>query len=277
MLSSPAVFDEKVYFCASYGDRKLYCLNASSGDDIWTYTIGITFCSPAVAYGNVYVGNGLHTFFCFNASTGDLIWNYTGDSGFSFSSPAVADGKVYVGTFQSRCLLCLDASSGELYWSYTLSDSSHLTSSPAIAYGRIYIGGGMSRNVYCFENLNSPPDTPSINGPSSGKPGTPYTYSFTSMDPDDDQVSYYIDWGDSNITGWTGFQSSGEPYSESHSWTIKGNYTIRAKARDKTGNESDWGELQVTIPRDKATNNMLFWRLLEQFPILNKFLSLLIE
>lgn len=41
-----------------YEDGLLYCLNASTGTSIWNYTTGsLIDSSPAVAYGNVYVGS----------------------------------------------------------------------------------------------------------------------------------------------------------------------------------------------------------------------------
>ncbi|MCK5636947.1 MAG: PKD domain-containing protein, partial [Thermoplasmatales archaeon] len=123
--------------------------------------------------------------------------------------------------------------------------------------------------------INTPPEKPTIDGPTSGKVGTPYPYTFTSIDPDGDQVSYYIDWDDGNITDWTGFQTSGDSYSESHTWTTKGTYMIRAKAKDTDGYKSDWGTLEVAMPRDKATNNMLLHQLLSKFPLLQKLLLLI--
>jgi hypothetical protein len=42
------------------------------------------------------------------------------------------------------------------------------------------------------------------------------------------------------------------------------------------GEESDWGELTVSMPRTRATYNSLFLRFLEQFPILQKILNLII-
>jgi hypothetical protein len=74
---------------------------------------------------------------------------------------------------------------------------------------------------------------------------------------------------DGSITDWTAFQASGSPgYSENHAWDEQGTYTIEAKAKDIWGAESDWAELVVTMPRNRATYNILFLWFLEQFPIL---------
>ena len=89
---------------------------------------------------------------------------------------------------------------------------------------------------------NQPPNPPRIDGQTRGKVGVAYEFTFVTTDPDGDNVSYYVDWDDGNITNWTAFQSSGYPgYSESHTWTQKGIYFVRCKANDTHGAESDWG------------------------------------
>ena len=45
---------------------------------------------------------------------------------------------------------------------------------------------------------NEPPYAPIINGPTYGKTGTEYNYTFSTIDPDGDDVYYYIHWGDGN-------------------------------------------------------------------------------
>ncbi|NIO11825.1 MAG: PQQ-binding-like beta-propeller repeat protein, partial [Deltaproteobacteria bacterium] len=53
--------------------------------------------SPAVAYGKIYIGSLDKKVYCLDAITGDSVWCYTtGD--YVYSSPAVAGGKVYVGS-----------------------------------------------------------------------------------------------------------------------------------------------------------------------------------
>jgi hypothetical protein len=123
--------------------------------------------------------------------------------------------------------------------------------------------------------INDPrPNKPVISGQISGKPGVSYPYTFISIDPDDDDVSYYIRWGDGEVTNWTTFQASGPPgYSESHSWDTQGTYIIQAKSKDIYGAESDWAEFTVTMPRNKAMTYPMFLRFLEQYPLLNLLLQ----
>lgn len=95
---------------------------------------------------------------------------------------------------------------------------------------------------------NAPPNTPAITGQASGKPGTNYYYTFTTIDLDDDMVFYYIDWGDGTNTGWIGLYESGETMTKSHNWSEQGTYNLRAKAKDIHGEESKWGSFKVTMP-----------------------------
>ncbi len=131
-------------------------------------------------------------------------------------------------------------------------------------------------NDMCFMTYgqdNLPPGPPSITGETSGKTGTEYEYTFDSIDPEDDDVKYFIDWGDKN-TEWTGFNASGSDVMVKHTWSEKGDYTITAKAQDINGAQGPEGTLTVTMPKNKAFNfrsNLLSW-FLERFPLLIKII-----
>ena len=96
---------------------------------------------------------------------------------------------------------------------------------------------------------STPPDTPSIpSGSITGLTSTVYYYSTATEDPDDDQVYYWFDWGDHTDSGWIGPYPSGGTASSSKTWNTPGTYTIKAKAKDEHGNESNWSiPLTVTI------------------------------
>jgi len=113
---------------------------------------------------------------------------------------------------------------------------------------------------------NNPPSAPDISGPPQGKVGVDNTYNFTATDPDSDQISYYVDWGDNTNTGWLGPYTSGYQLSVNHKWSTKGTYIIKAKVKDEHGAESDWATLEITMPKSLGiTNPFLHW-LFEQFP-----------
>jgi hypothetical protein len=118
-----------------------------------------------------------------------------------------------------------------------------------------------------------PPYPPDITGPTKGKTGVEYDYNFVSTDPAAHDFYLYVDWGDENNSGWKGPYHSGEMITLSHAWSEKGTYTIRAKVREVIyGIESDWGHLDVNIPRSRICHNTFLLRFIEKFP--NVFLVL---
>lgn len=95
---------------------------------------------------------------------------------------------------------------------------------------------------------------------------------FISIDPDGDDVKYYIDWDD-GLTEITDFYKSGEKATVSHIYAAQGCYIITAFAVDIHGAE---GPTNTFIPRCKPkafNNNPVFLRLLGEFPLIEKFFS----
>jgi hypothetical protein len=112
---------------------------------------------------------------------------------------------------------------------------------------------------------NNPPETPSIDGPPSGRTGRMYEYTFLAADSDENDISYFIDWGDDTSTGWTEFIASETSVSAKHTWAEQNTFTIKAKAKDIHGAESDWATLSVTMPKNKPYINTLFLQFLQNF------------
>jgi outer membrane protein assembly factor BamB len=123
---------------------------------------------------------------------------------------------------------------------------------------------------------NYPPDAPIVDGPNRGKPGKAYEYSFTSMDSEGhDIVEYIVNWGDgSGQETIIGPFMSGEEAKANHTWDEKGTYTIQTKAKDSYGDESNWSDFEVEIPRTKVYYNSFIHWLFEQFPFLERLLTL---
>lgn len=92
---------------------------------------------------------------------------------------------------------------------------------------------------------SEPPNAPEISGPSSGMVDDEIVFTFVSTDPEDEHVSYYIEWGDGEIEDWIGPFPSGEVKTFSHIWEDIGTYEIRAKARDINNVEGDWSEISM--------------------------------
>ena len=121
------------------------------------------------------------------------------------------------------------------------------------------------------------PTPPKITGPSSGKPGTSYSWTFHSYDNDTQEIYYVVDWGDGTMDT-TQCMPPCTPVTLSHTYTSQGVYTIKAKAVECPPGvlESTWSQHQVTIPRSKAIQNLIFLQFLENHPnmlaILERFL-----
>ncbi len=116
--------------------------------------------------------------------------------------------------------------------------------------------------------VNNPPDKPTITGPKEGTAGEDYEYNFSTSDPENQDIAYKIQWGDGVSTDWTDWLPSGTKITRNHTWDEKDDYIIRCKARDIYNEESEWGALEVTMPKNKAFNfnfNLLSW-LFERFP-----------
>lgn len=135
--------------------------------------------------------------------------------------------------------------------------------------------------IWAFiEKSNNPPNTPTINGSLEGKKGTEYEYKFSAIDPNDDDLYYFIYWGDINYDSWIGPFPSGEEITLNHTFIDEAFYTLRVKAKDCYNSESDWATLEVTMPKNKAFNfnlNLLSWlfkRFPNAFPILKQILGL---
>jgi len=165
--------------------------------------------------------------------------------------------------------------SGGNYWDdYTGSDSDL----DGIGDTPYYIPGGSNEDKYPlmkpYGYPNNPPTRPSIVGSQKGKPGMSYEYTFISTDEDNDEIYLTIDWGDGTIEN-TSFYPSGTELTESHAWGQEDTYVIRAKAIDSCGDESDWGQLQITIPRSKNVYNPLFISIFKPYPRLYLLLKLL--
>ena len=120
-------------------------------------------------------------------------------------------------------------------------------------------------------SANEPPSLPNISGPTRAKEGEVLAYSFVSIDPEGDDISYCIQWGCTDPEVCLGPYSSGVEQSESHSYA-EGTYTIKVKARDTNGAESDWATLEISVPKIKGINSF-FLRFFEQYPNLFTFLQ----
>jgi pyrrolidone-carboxylate peptidase len=140
----------------------------------------------------------------------------------------------------------------------------HVNSEVYIEDAMIATNITIRKTIEYLDSLNEPPSSPTINGPQSGKIDETHYYNVITTDPEGGEVSYYIDWGDNSDGGWTRMLPSGEEYNASHIWNEEGTFTIKVKAKDYYGSESDWTTLEVSMPRQHQINlipRILFWLL----------------
>lgn len=123
------------------------------------------------------------------------------------------------------------------------------------------------------EMPNTAPNEPEVSGPSSGSPGIEYSFTITTTDPDGDDVFYCVNWGDDTGEVCIGPYASGEVITVSHTWSTKGTFTVKVKARDTEDHESDWTELTVKMPRNRAFVKPIISLLLEKFYLLQRLLK----
>ena len=130
---------------------------------------------------------------------------------------------------------------------------------------------------------NLAPGAPTITGLIEVQKGEPTDYTFVATDPNDDDVKYLIEWGDTS-TEETGYEASGVPVVVSHTWDEKGTYIITAKAQDIHGLTGPEGTLTVTVPVNQPSNqqssqqstNPLFLRILGRTTIHSQILGRLL-
>jgi outer membrane protein assembly factor BamB len=141
-VSSPIIAGDLLYVHSGYPGSAtaiLYCVNASSGTQVWNRTSLFEPFTVANGYlfvaGSTYEGPfalDLHgVVACLNAETGDQVWNYS--YGFFFDTPIVNGDIVYVSGFNVTStggnvgfVFALNASTGEKIWGYTGPEGTRL-------------------------------------------------------------------------------------------------------------------------------------------------------
>ena len=124
---------------------------------------------------------------------------------------------------------------------------------------------------------NTQPENPRIDGQKSVRVGKSYQYRISAVDIDDQDVCFYIFWGDGETTTWTEYYPSGEEVIFDHTFNKTGNIKIQVQAKDDTGYKSNWTSFEVTIPRNIISKNTILFRLFERFSNLFPLLKYLLN
>ncbi|MEA3458292.1 MAG: PQQ-binding-like beta-propeller repeat protein [Candidatus Thermoplasmatota archaeon] len=283
----PAIADDGTIYFGSY-DSYLYALY-QDGSLKWKIKTGAgTETNPSIGPdGTIYVGDD--KLYALNPD-GTLKWTFDPgpDQDIFQSSPAVsADGIVYFGTNIGETsggdIIAVNPDGTEC-WRRRIANN-WVDSSPCIGKnGVVYIGSSSDNDsgypygcLYAFGQGEGSPNPPTITGPSSGKTGEEHIYTFSTTDPDGDNISYYVTWGDGTNSGWQGPYPSGTELSLPHTWMFQGTYSLKAKAKDEHEMESDWATLEVSMPKNKPYINTPFLRFLENHPYIFPVLKYLLR
>jgi len=93
---------------------------------------------------------------------------------------------------------------------------------------------------------NQPPEQTKINGPKYGESQQQLTYTFVASDEENENVKYFIDWDD-GTTDVTNYVPSNTSVQLSHSWNIKDDYNITAKAYDINNKAGDLSVYHIRL------------------------------
>jgi outer membrane protein assembly factor BamB len=131
----------------------VFCLDRDTGRTHWKFDadeeLKPVFCTPTVADGRLFVGEGLHTdkkcrLFCLDTATGKPAWsNPFETTSHTEGTPRVVNGKVYF-TAGDDGLFCADAATGAKRWQFAgHSQALHIDGPPAVAGNRVFVGSGL--------------------------------------------------------------------------------------------------------------------------------------
>jgi len=128
-------------------------LDRNSGRELWKFNndgdLKPVFCSPVVAGGRVYFGEGLHTdsecrLFSLHAATGQSAWPQPFEtSSHTEGNPRIVGNRVYFSAGDDG-LFCADVKTGAKLWQFPGRDQQlHIDGPPAAAGNRIFVGSGL--------------------------------------------------------------------------------------------------------------------------------------
>ena len=274
------------WLCRGFYDARWPDFDTEFGDDTELYTLG-----EMLNYGKVYMANTwgdpwgyeditfeMFHLFCdptleiWTALPEDLDATYTMTSEeitVTVSGPSGLVGGALVGISQesgfyargvtdSTGKVTLSIIGGDIEEEVTLVASAH-DYKPFIS-------------TFMLNQIPEIPDKP--DGPLTGKPGTEYTFSTSTIDADGDQIYFMWRWGDGDYSDWIGPFDSGDTISTTHTYSKSGNFQIRVKAKDTNDLETDWSETHmIQITKGKSANTP-FLRILQSFPNLYNFLKI---
>ena len=155
VMSNLTLDGDRLYFGVDSGGRsgRVLGANRNTGKIEWAFDAPAllpVYCTPTVANGKVYCGEGLHEdkgcrLFCVSASDGNPVWKDPfKTASHTEGAPAVVNGKVYFPAGDDG-LYCADANTGEKKWQFPGGKDKgvHIDAAPAVSNGTVFVGSGL--------------------------------------------------------------------------------------------------------------------------------------
>jgi parallel beta-helix repeat protein len=217
-----------------------------------------------------------------NSDSNEIIGNtisYSANKGIYILYPGSVNNQIYYNNIMNNAF---DTGSntwdngypyGGNHWTYYGGDDDN---GDGIGDTPFDIPGGSNQDRYPIMNTLVPPNKPNKPvGTSIGAPGISYNYYTSTIDLNNDRIQYGWDWdGDKKVDYWTDLFNSGEICNVPYYWDERGSYTVYVTAMDERGMQGEWSDgLIVIIPRSKIMTNSFLTRILDRFPILQKFIG----
>ena len=110
------------------------------------------------------------------------------------------------------------------------------------------------------------------------KPNVEYEFDVVASDSNQDDIYYFIDWGDGTSTDWLGPYPTSEPIIIKHTWSTNLKFgSIKAKVKDIHDAESGVSTLfYLTIKSKNPGANNIIQRFLKRFHLFNSPLPALL-
>jgi hypothetical protein len=167
------------------------------------------------------------------------------------------------------------------YSEYEWNPNYH-SSGDTVAYMNIYYATEVSKlSMATLAELsevteNTPPEKPEApDGQINGEIQTEYEYSTITYDIHSHKIYYMWDWGDGTFSEWLGPYNSGEECIGKNSWSEKGDYEIRVKAKDEFDYESSWSDpLPISMPNKIYSFMKVLESIQNRFLIFNQIIKL---
>jgi parallel beta-helix repeat protein len=189
-------------------------------------------CNNNLIYHNNFIINQINAF-----DENSNIW----DNGYSNPFDPQTDGGNYWNNYTGNDIYSgpeqnIPGSDGIGDSPYPISGGSNLDGYPFVSY--------------YFNDENLPPNTPTIEGGSTGKIFKEYNFTISVLNNEFECLFYFIDWGD-GTHGWIGPCLPDEEIALNHTWIEPGSFIIKAKVRDIFYVNSDWSDpFTIEISQD---------------------------